>query len=263
MCAAHKLAHPRLVQALASARRDHRQIDDLDGLELLASEDEAMMVMLDVARTLAWTRGGWKIAATNARLQRQLRTAQPVCGITYARDMLDHPAVLRHADLLDPIVECEFFFTLGRALPPKGQSYDATQVADAVAAVHIGIEVAQCRFPRTRLPDPLYILADGFAAGHYVRGAPVPDWRRTLHNGVAVMLERNGKIVAQGTSRDVMGNPLHAVTWLCERLRSLGEGLRPGETIASGSCNILVAAHCGDVFRAHFADIGEVRLTLA
>lgn len=254
--------HPRLVNALVAARRDGHQIEEVSQLERVDTEDEAYTVMLQVAQALGWTPAGWKIAATNADLQRRLRTTQPVCGITYLRHVREHPATLRHDELLDPIIECEILFVLGKSLPPRAQPYSEDEVAMAVDSAHIGIEVAQCRFPRKRLPDPLYIQADGFAAGHYISGAPIPDWRNSMLNGIEVVLERNGEAVAQGSTNDVMGNPLHAVTWLSGRLNQLGWGLRAGDLVASGSCNILVPGRAGDAFQARFAGFGNVSLRL-
>ncbi|WP_143277251.1 2-keto-4-pentenoate hydratase [Bordetella genomosp. 1] len=254
--------HQRLVNALVAARRDGHQIEDVTQLERVETEDDAYSVMLQVAKTLGWATAGWKIAATNADLQRRLRTTQPVCGITYLRDVREHPATLCHDELLDPIIECEILFILGKSLPPRTESYSEDEVAMAISSAHIGIEVAQCRFPRKRLPDPLYIQADGFASGHYIRGASIPDWRRSMLNGIGVVLERNGDSIARGSTNDVMGNPLHAITWLSRRLNQLKQGLRAGDLVASGSCNILVPGLAGDAFCARFHGVGEVRVNL-
>ncbi len=251
-----------LVQALAQARASGRQVTDVEKLFEINGEVCAFEVMVDVAESLAWTQSGWKIAATNARLQERLRTAGPVCGITFAQFHTFQPATLARSALLDPVIECEFFFVIGQDLPPTAAPYTLDEVTSAVRDVRIGIEVAECRFPNRQLPAPLYVYADGFASGRYIHGASVPDWNRRLRDGIDVTLMRNGQVHGQGSSRDVMDNPLHAVTWLSNWLGARSMGLRRDDIVSSGSCNILAAARTGDKFLARFADIGEVAVEI-
>lgn len=251
-----------LVQALAQARASGRQVTDVERLFEINDEVAAFEIMVDVAESLAWTQSGWKIAATNARLQERLRTAGPVCGITFAQFHTLQPATLARRALLDPVIECEFFFVIDQNLPPKMAPYTLDEVASAVRDVRIGIEVAECRFPHKQLPAPLYVYADGFASGRYIHGASVPDWHRRLQDGIDVTLIRNGKVHGRGSSRDVMNNPLHAVTWLANWLRKRSMGLRQDDIVSSGACNVLAAARTGDEFLAQFADVGDVAVEI-
>lgn len=249
-----------LVQALARARRLGRQVQAAEDLYAIPDEEHAFRLMLDVAQATGWERRGWKIAATNPSLQRKLRTQGPVCGATFSRFHQPAPACLRRDELLDPIIECEFFFTLASPLPPRAQAYAESEVAAAVAAVTAGIEVAECRYPRHALPAAWYVYADGFASGRYIHGPAVPDWKLRLEAGVGVTLWRNGQRLGQGSSKDVMGHPLRSVHWLANRLRAAGVPLNAGDVISSGSCNILAPARAGDHYMAEFDGVGKVLL---
>lgn len=251
-----------LVQTLARARASGRQVTDVERIFEINDENAAFEIMVDVAEVLAWRQSGWKIAATSALLQERLRTAGPVCGITFTQFHTLQPATLARSALLDPVIECEFFFVIGQDLPSKTAPYTVNEVASAVREVRIGIEVAECRFPHKQLPAPLYVYADGFASGRYIHGASVPDWNRRLQHGIDVTLMRNGHSHGQGSSRDVMDNPLHAVTWLSNWLGARSMRLRRDDIVSSGSCNILAAARTGDKFLARFADIGEVAVEI-
>ena len=55
-----------------------------------------------------------------------------------------------------------------------------SEVINAAAMVHTGIEVAECRFPMHALPPLPAILADGSASGRYVFGGAIEDWRSGL-----------------------------------------------------------------------------------
>ena len=249
-----------LIRMLAQARRLGRQVQGVQDLYVIGTEEQAFQLMLDVAREVGWERRGWKIAATNPLMQQKLRTNGPVCGATFSRFHQSQPAVLRRDELLDPVIECEFFFTLGLSLPPRSAPYGEDEVEAAVAAVNIGIEVAECRYPRHALPTAWYVYADGFASGRYIHGPTLPRWSSRLDAGIGVTLLRNGQTLGQGSSNDIMGHPLRSVLWLANRLRVAGVGLRAGDVISSGSCNILASARAGDHFQAQFHGVGSVTL---
>lgn len=249
------------MRILAQARQLGHQVEAaVETIYAIRDEDEAFELMLDVACAVGWERRGWKIAATNALLQRKLRTRGPVCGATFSRFHQQAPAVLSREELLDPVIECEFFFILGESLVPRSRPYTEDEVAQAIAAVHAGIEVAECRYPRKALPAAWYVYADGFASGRYIHGPPLDDWRSRLAQGVDVALQCNGSYIGEGSSRDVMGHPLRAVHWLANRLRACRVPMRAGEVISSGSCNILAAARAGQRYVAEFAGVGHVVL---
>ncbi|ETF04741.1 hypothetical protein W822_04800 [Advenella kashmirensis W13003] len=249
-----------LIKALTDARSDNRQIMEYDPDWVLETEDDGIKVMFAVAENLKWPQLGWKIAATNVRLQQKLRTEGPVFGATFERYLLHSPGDVVYENLLDPVIECEFAIQMGDDLPAKNGEYTFDDVARCVESVHICMEIAECRFPRKRLPSVYHIMADGFASGRYVLGNAVPDWQAALHKGIKVNLYKSGQLHSSGQSCDVMGHPLNPVVWLANKLRKYGNSLRAGHLVSSGSCNILCKASQGDVFEAVYENVGSVRL---
>lgn len=255
-------AEQSLVDALVQARRTGRQIRELEPHWQLASRDEAIRTMLQVAQELGWPRLGWKIAATNEALQRKLRTDEPVFGMTFSPFLSHSPAALEHAQLLDPIVECEFAFRLGRSpVPATGVELTEADLLEAIESVHPCVEVAECRFARHELPPPLFIQADGFASGRYVLGSPIKHWRALLERGVDVAVFRNGVLHSSGHSSDVMGHPLRPLVWLANALRRFDLQLQSGDLVCTGSCNILCPARAGDSFAVHYEGLPVLRLS--
>lgn len=249
-----------LVQALAQARSNCQQILALQPHWHLPDEAAGVQTMLQVADSLGWPRLGWKIAATNPLLQQKLRTEGPVFGATFQRFLRHSPTQVMHQQLLDPVIECEFAFTLGRELPVQEADYSFDDLAAAIGSVHTCVEIAECRFAHLALPPVPYIMADGFASGWYVLGEPVPDWQQAFLRGVRVQLLRNGEAHSQGSSMDVMGHPLQPLVWLANRLRRLGQPLRAGDMVSTGSCNILCRARAGDRFEAVYEGLGKIEL---
>jgi 2-keto-4-pentenoate hydratase len=170
------------------------------------------------------------------------------------------PAWFRHGDLLDPLVECEFFVTLADDLPARDTPWSLDEVRVAVGTVHAGIEVAECRFPNAGLPPLPAILADGAASGRYVYGDEIATWRDGLAD-VDVVLEIDGEARRRGSGRDVMDDPILPLHWLAETLRKRGRGLSAGEMVSTGSCTGMLPVRPGQRVVARFGDSASVGIS--
>lgn len=255
-------AMDRLATLLAEARRNARQIHNLPPELVPATVDDAYATNRLVAERLGWETLGWKIAGTTPAMREKLRVPGPIYGRTYRRFAAASPAILGHAELLDPLVECEFFVTLAHDLPPRTTPWTMAEVIDAVASVHAGIEVAECRFPMADLPALPAILADGSASGRYVFGDAIAHWRAGLAS-IPVEMEVDGTVRRHGTGADVMGDPLAPLLWLAEERRRWGDGLRAGEMISTGSTTGMFPVRPGQYIRAAFGGQAEVRIDIS
>lgn len=248
-----------LTSLLAEARQNGLQLAQLPAA-LIPEDAEAGYAIADaVAAQLGWETLGWKIAGTTAATRERLKVSEPIYGRTYRRFAMNSPARLAHAALLDPLVECEFFVTLGADLPLREQAFSMAEIHAAVSAVHAGIEVAECRFPMGALPALPAILADGSASGRYVFGDAIPRWREGLAR-VEILLEVDGVSRRQGTGAAVMGDPLAPILWLTAARRRRGEGLRAGQMISTGSCTGMLPVRAGQHVRARFGESALVEI---
>jgi 2-keto-4-pentenoate hydratase len=249
-----------LAELLARARREGRQVrEKLAPAMVPPDADAAYAVNAQVAALLGWEPLGWKIAGTTEAVRARLGLSGPIYGRTFRRFALPSPARLRHAELLDPLVECEFFVTLARDLPPRGRAWTMAEVAAAVGEVRAGVEVAECRFPMAALPPLPAILADGAASGRYVFGGRIETPPHGLA-GVEVALDVDGAPRRRGSGAEVMGDPLAPLLWLAEERRRLGGGLAAGETVGTGSCTGMLPVRAGQRVRAVFGGAAVVEI---
>ena len=169
-------AQRELARLLASLRREQR---GQSGLALhLVPPDKAAAYRIAgmVAEELGWPVLGWKIAAMKEEMQQALRTDSPIYGRVYF--VAETPYTAVHASLASPIPEVEYQAKLGRDLPPRETPYTVEEVTDAVASLHPGLELAECRFIHDASFPPLpAILADGAGSGTIVYGPAIADWR--------------------------------------------------------------------------------------
>lgn len=250
-----------LSDLLATARREGRQV--MPPAVLPQTPEEGYDVGDAVAARLGWPRRGWKVAATTPEMRRRLRADEPTRGPIYARFVMASPATLPFAMLVDPIIECEIMLRLGTDLAARAEPWTAPELRAAIAAVHGGIEVAECRFPMDALPAMPAILADGAASGRYVLGPEIPGWADGDLAALPVALEVDGVLRRTGSGAEAMGHPFHVLLWLAEALRRRGEGLAAGDIVSTGTCTGMMRPKAAQRLRARFGEDCEVALDLA
>jgi 2-keto-4-pentenoate hydratase len=215
-----------------------------------------------VEEELGWEVAGWKIAAMKEGLQRQLRTDSPIYGRVFAPNIIQSPASLEHARLCSPIPEVEYQARLGADLPPREEPYALEEVTDAVASLHIGIELAECRFVHGASFPPLpAILADGAGAGIILYGAAIPDWERRNVAGQEVQLTCNGTLRRKGTAAEALDHPMVPLTWLANELSRTGVGMKAGHFVSTGTLTGMSRPKPGETYVADFGPFGTVEAT--
>ena len=135
-----------LIKKLAELRQNGYQQSGLEPELIPPDVETAYEIAGMVADELGWEIAGWKIAATDKKMQTALRTDGPIYGRVFSGHVKSAPITVAHASLCNPIPEVEYQVRLGADLPPRDQPYTCAQVEAAAEAISIGIELAECRF---------------------------------------------------------------------------------------------------------------------
>jgi 2-keto-4-pentenoate hydratase len=251
-----------LARLLASLRRDGRQQSGLDPRLVPPDSATAYRVAALVAEELGWAIGGWKIAAFKSEMQQALRTDQPIYGRTYF--VKETPLTVVHAKLASPIPEVEYQARLGTDLPPREKPYSQEEVTDAVASLHPGLELAECRFIHDAAFPPLpAILADGAGSGTIVYGPAIADWKTRDIAGQEATLSSNGRLRRTGTAGAALDHPMAPVTWLANELSRTGVGMKAGQMVSTGTLTGMLAPKPGETHVADFGPLGSVTVTFS
>ncbi|MDP1752350.1 MAG: fumarylacetoacetate hydrolase family protein [Reyranella sp.] len=251
-----------LTRLLAALRREHRGQSGLAPHLVPPDKATAYKVAGLVAEELGWPVLGWKIAAFKDEMQQALRTDSPIYGRTYF--VKETPVVVVHATLASPIPEVEYQARLGADLPPRAKPYSQEEVTEAVASLHPGLELAECRFIHDEAFPPLpAILADGSGSGTIVYGPAIADWRNRDIAGQEVTLSSDGRLRRKGTAGSALGHSMAPVTWLANELSRTGVGMKAGQMVSTGTLTGMLAPKPGETYVADFGPFGSVTVAFS
>lgn len=211
---------------------------------------------LDAGRRIV----GRKIGLTSVAVQRQLGVDQPDFGALFADMAVPDGAEVPAGQLLQPKVEAEIAFVLGRDLPDR-----ACTVVDLLRAVDFALPALEIVDSRVRNWDISLVdtVADNASCGLYVLGGtPVPLTRVDVRAATMTMT-RGGVTASEGTGADCLGSPLHAAVWLASALAERGDPLRAGDLVLTGALGPMIPTAPGEEFEAHISELGSVRVRFA
>nr|WP_206683002.1 fumarylacetoacetate hydrolase family protein [Pseudomonas baltica] len=237
----------RLIRAWREGRRQ-----PVEGLRL-DSEAQAYDVQRRVAEAMGWfahaPARAWKLGGAPGSL---ISAAGVPAGTVRASGWQVPPG---HCHALG--IEGELFVRLSRDLD------EHTDLAAAYAAIDAwmpGIELCDTRWVDGIQADALLRLADQQLNRELIVGLPVtlasiPDW-----SAQAATLRVDGEQVVRGLGSHPFREPLNSLPWLARHAVALGNPLRAGDLIATGSWTGIHWAPPGASIEVDFPGIGTVTL---
>lgn len=203
---------------------------------------------------------GRKIGLTSKAVQKQLGVGQPDYGLLFADMAIPDGFEIGRKQLIQPKVEAEVAFVLGKPLDRPGLT-----IADVVRAVDYAlpaIEVVDSRVANwdIRILDT---IADNASSGLYVLGASpkkIDDLDLLL---CGMTMELRGEPISVGAGIACLGHPLNAVLWLAQVMIDAGRPLGEGDTVLSGALGPMAVAPWGETIEAHINGLGSVRAVFA
>ena len=207
---------------------------------------------------------GWKIAATSVAGQKHIGVDGPLAGRLLAERVYGDDDEIRLGANRMRVAECEFAFRMGRNLPPRDTPYEREDVLDAVADLHLAIEVPELALRRLR---------DGRRTADHRRqrlrspfclGPRAPAvWRKLDLAAHRVVAKVGPRYDREGIGANVLGHPLIALTWIANELSALGVSLASGQVVTTGTCVTPLEIEAGDEVSVDYGVLGQVRCRFA
>lgn len=203
---------------------------------------------------------GRKIGLTSLVVQKQLGVDQPDYGMLFDDMAVPDGWEIKRSQLIQPKVEAEVAFVLGRDL--DSERITTVDVIRAIEFALPAIEVVDSRIADWKI-GILDTIADNASSGLYVLGnTPVPLDRVDLRL-CGMVMETNGEPISVGAGAACLGNPISAAYWLAKTMARVGRPLKAGDTIMSGALGPMAPVKWGDVAEARISGLGTVRAAFA
>lgn len=199
---------------------------------------------------------GKKIAFTADAMREAFGLREPAFGYMLRKDVHPSGFVLPARNLANVRLEPEIAFLLKKDL--CGDELSEEDVRQAVSGVCPAFEIVHGRVQSREFCLVDMIGDNASFGGAVVAGNWVPIESLDL-GAISVSVSEDERTAAQGMGSGVMGNPLHAVAWLANKLCSMGDGLYAGDLILSGSLTRQIPMKAGKTYCARFSGLGEVK----
>ncbi len=200
---------------------------------------------------------GRKIGLTAKSVQLQLGVSEPDYGALFSDMALTDDETISFGDVMQPKVEAEVAFVLGRDLDMSDPN--TADVIRATEFVLPAIEVVGSRIENWNI-GLLDTIADNASSGLFVLGGQPTKLDRMDLRLCGMVMEKQGTEVSTGSGAACLGNPINAVVWLARKMAMLGTPLRAGDVIMSGALGPMAQANPGDSFEARIDGLGSVRV---
>jgi 2-keto-4-pentenoate hydratase len=176
---------------------------------------------------------GHKIGLTGKPMQEKFGVSEPDYGHLMDTMQIGSAGPIDLDLLIDPQIEVEPAFVLGRELDGPGLT-----IADVIAATEYVVacyEIIDSRIIdwNIRLQDT---VADNGSSARFVLGTERVRPGELMLDDLETVLELDGRTMDTGNTRAILGHPARGIAWLGNRLSDFGVTLEAGHVLLPGTC---------------------------
>lgn len=250
--------HEKAAQALRHARAQRVPIAPVStsfGIQGLEASYAVAQINTQAALAAGRRISGLKVGLTSKAVQAQLGVDQPDFGVLFSDMEYLNGQDVPMARLMQPKVEAEVAFVVGRDLAGSTPTY--SQFLASLDYVLPALEIVDSAIIDWKI-SLVDTVADNASSALYVLGdQPVALGQLSLAD-LDMTMTRNGQLVSTGNGAACMGHPLRAAFWLAQTMAARDQGLQAGQVILSGALGPMVPLVAGDTVLAHIGALGNV-----
>jgi len=205
---------------------------------------------------------GWKVGMVPPAQQPTLKTHR-LAGPIFRRNFWiagAEPTPLPAIPGGFAAVEAEFVARIGKVDPSK-LDWTLEEATAAVAAMHIGVELAASALPTINDLGSAVVASDFGNNGGLVLGAEIEDWAARL-SGIEVQTIIDGLVIGTATEASIPMGILESVRFLIEHLARRGRPVSEGTLISTGAVTGVHRVDVGAQSVCVFSGVGEIHCTV-
>lgn len=203
---------------------------------------------------------GMKLGFTSKAKALQMGVADVIAGVLHQSMRVADGGTADVAGMVHPRIEPEVAFRLGAPIDPCDESSDIVAATIEVASA---LEIIDSRYRdfQFSLTD---VVADNTSASAFVIGPWLSFDRARDELDLAdldVSLSVDGKPAARGSSADILGDPVLALSAIKRMAGRHGFSLPAGTVILAGAATAAVPLRAGAAVEATISGLGTVSVT--
>lgn len=205
---------------------------------------------------------GWKVGMVPPAQQERLKTHR-LAGAVFRRNLWRagaEPTPLPAIPGGFAAVEAEFIAVVGE-VDPTQTDWTLEEATAAVAALHIGVELAGSPLPTINDLGSAVVASDFGNNGGLVLGPEIEDWRARLA-GIEVQTIVDGVTVGTATADAIPRGILESVRFLIEHCARSGRPVSKGALISTGAVTGVHSVPVGARSVCVFSGVGEIHCTV-
>ncbi|MGE0312161.1 MAG: 2-oxo-hept-4-ene-1,7-dioate hydratase [Lautropia sp.] len=204
---------------------------------------------------------GWKIGLTSRAMQSALGIDIPDSGVLFDDMFFESGGTIPADRFIEPRIEAEIAFVMRADL--AGPGVGVVDVLRATEFVAPALEILDTRILRRdtasgRNRTIVDTVSDNAANAGIVLGTRLLRPAEVDLRWVGAIVSRDGVVEETGLGAGVLDNPLRGIAWLANRLASVGQSIRAGEVLLSGSFIRPIESPHGATITADFGPFGSV-----
>lgn len=203
-------------------------------------------------------RVGRKVGLTNPLVQQRVGVFEPDYGIIHDDMVFPSGVVLPQSKFNFLRIEAEVAFALKKDILEA----DLDVIKDAIDYVTPAFEIVDFRFPGD-VGAIVDTIADNAGCGGLVLGEERHAYGEVDLTAIEMVITTaDGTEITRGVGSNVLDDPINAVKWLAETALRVGEPLRAGELLLSGSIGYIEPWPADVQCVATITGLGRVTATL-
>jgi len=202
---------------------------------------------------------GKKVGCTSLDAQKQLDINEPFYGNLFSRFYSIEPTKISSKKFSKPFIEPEIALRVKEDIDISKAPFTINNIDDLFDGFVCSLEIVDFRFNKTlKEIGALNLIATNGASEFWIRNSEVFKLNKINFEDHSINISYNKKIIGEGNTKNVMGNPLNSALWLINKISKKGETLLKGQFISTGTCTKAHELVAETEVSADFGKIGKI-----